>query len=77
MGVFKYLHFPAPMEIYTEQASKGILNGEALAIFERGLIIHFQQISKAAALYERALLGRIKRALEKYRRVDDSTNNYP
>ena len=34
-----------------------IQRGEALAIFERDLIIHFQQISKAAALYVRALLG--------------------
>ena len=41
-----------------------IQRGEALAIFERDLIIHFQQTSKAAALYVRALLGGIKRALE-------------
>ena len=34
-----------------------IQRGEALAIFERDLIIHFQQISQAAALYIRALLG--------------------
>ena len=39
-----------------------IQRGEALAIFERDLIIHFQQISRAAALYMRALLGH--RALE-------------
>ena len=50
---------------------------EALAIFERDLIIHFQQISKAAALYVRALLGGIKRALEVYRRVDETTKNFP
>ena len=38
-----------------------IQRGEALAIFERDLIIHFQQISRAgAALYVRALLGGIK-----------------
>ena len=37
-----------------------IQRGEALAIFERDLIIHFQQISKAATLYVRALLGGIK-----------------
>ena len=49
---------------------------EALAIFERDLIIHFQQISKAAALYARALLGGIK-TLEVYRRVDDSTSSNP
>ena len=42
--------------------------GEALAIFERDLTIHFQQISRAAALYIRALLGGIKRVLEVYRR---------
>ena len=51
--------------------------GEALAIFERDLIIRFQQISKAAALYVRALLGGIKRALEVYRRVDETTKNFP
>ena len=54
-----------------------IQRGEVLAIFERDLIIHFQQISKAAALYVRALLGGIKRALEIYRRVDETTKNYP
>ena len=48
----------------------------ALAVFERDLIIHFQQISRAAALYVRALLGGVKRALEVYRRVDDTTKNY-
>ena len=32
-----------------------IQRGEALAIFERDLIIHFQQISRAAALYIRAV----------------------
>ena len=40
-----------------------IQRGEALAVFERDLIIHFQQISRAAALYVRALLGGVKRAL--------------
>ena len=54
-----------------------IQRGEALAIFERDLIIHFQQISRAAALYVRALLGGVKRALEIYRRVDESTKNHP
>ena len=53
-----------------------IQRGEALAVFERDLIIHFQQISRAAALYVRALLGGVKRALEVYRRVDDTTKNY-
>ena len=54
-----------------------IQRGEALAIFERDLIIHFQQISRAAALYVRALMGGVKRALEIYRRVDESTKNFP
>ena len=45
-----------------------IQRGEALAIFERDLIVRFQQISGAAALYIRALLGGIKRTLEIYRR---------
>ena len=54
-----------------------IQRGEALAIFERDLIIHFQQISKAAALYVRALLGGVNRALEIYRRVDETTKNFP
>ena len=54
-----------------------IQRGEALAIFERDLIIHFQQISRAAALYIRALLGGVKRALEMHRSVDDTTKNFP
>ena len=54
-----------------------IQRGEALAVFERDLIIHFQQISRAAALYVRALLGGVKRTLEVYRRVDGTTKNYP
>ena len=51
--------------------------GEALAVFERDLIIHFQQISKAAALCARALLGGVKRSLEVYRRVDNTTKAFP
>ena len=54
-----------------------IQGGEALAIFERDLVIHLQQISRAAALCVRALLGGIKRTLEIYRRVDETTKNYP
>ena len=54
-----------------------IQRGEALAIFERDLIIHFQQISRAATLYVRALMGGVKRALEIYRRVDETTKNFP
>ena len=41
-----------------------VKKGEALANFERELIIHFQRISKAAALYAKALLGGVRRALE-------------
>ena len=40
--------------------------GEALDIFERDLIIHFQHTSRAAALYIHALLGGVK-----------TTKNYP
>ena len=54
-----------------------IQRGEALAIFERDLIIHFQQISRAAALYIRALSGGVKRTLEVYRRVDETTKELP
>ena len=54
-----------------------IQRGEASAIFERDLIIHFQQISRAAALYIRALLGGVNRTLEVYRRADETTKNYP
>ena len=52
-----------------------IQRGEALGIFERDLIIQFQQISRAAALYIRALLGGVKRTLEIYRRVDETAKN--
>ena len=34
-------------------------------------------VLQAAALYIRALLGGIKRTLEIYRRVDETTKNYP
>ena len=50
---------------------------EKLWLSSKDLIIHFQQISRAAALYIRALLGGVKRTLEVYRRVDDTTKNYP
>ena len=49
----------------------------SLSSRERDLIIHFQQISRAAALYIRALLGGVKRALEVYRRVDETTKTFP
>ena len=68
-----------PISLWKELGSATvdvIQRGEALAIFERDLIIHFQQISKAAALYVEALLGGIKRALEIYQRVDETTSNY-
>ena len=54
-----------------------IQRGETLAIFERDFIIHCQQISRAAALYIRALLGGVKRALEIYRKVDETTKKHP
>ena len=54
-----------------------IQRGEALAIFKRDLIIHFQQMSKAAAWYVRALLGGVKGALEVYHRVEDTTKRLP
>ena len=54
-----------------------IQRGEALATFEKDLSIHFQQISKEAALYVRALLGGIRRTLAIYHRVDAITNSYP
>ena len=53
-----------------------IQRDEALATFERDLIIRFQHIWKAAALYARAL-GGVKQALEVYRRVDHTSNSYP
>ena len=52
-------------------------NVEKHSLSSKDLIIHFQQISRAAALYIRALLGGVKRALEVYRRVDETTKNYP
>ena len=51
--------------------------GERLWLFSKDLIIHFQQISRAAALYIRALLGGVKRTLEVCRRVDETAKNYP
>ena len=52
-----------------------IQRGEALAIFEENLIIHFQQISRAAALH----IGweEQRETLEIYRRVNETTKNYP
>ena len=45
------------------ESSFQLQRAEALAIFERELIIRFQQTSKAAALCVRALLGGVKRTL--------------
>ena len=45
-----------------------VKRGEALANFEREMITHFQQISKAAALYAKALVEGVRGALETYRR---------
>ena len=54
-----------------------IQRGEALAIFERDLIIHFQHISKAAAVHVRAPSWWNKESSQVHRRVDDTTKNYP
>ena len=53
-----------------------IRRGESLATFERELIIHFQRVSKAAALYIKALLGGVRQSLEIYRRCDHVTDEY-
>ena len=73
----RWTHFSLEGVKFPAMTVDVIQRGEALAVFERDLIIHFQQISRAAALYIRALLGGVKRALEVYRRVDDTTKNYP
>ena len=73
----RWTHFSLEGVRFPAMTVDVIQRGEALAVFERDLIIHFQQISTAAALYVRALLGGVKRALEVYRRVDDTTKNYP
>ena len=71
----RWIHFSLEGVRFPTTTVDVIQRGEAWAIFERDLIIHFQQISKAAALYIRALLGGVKRALEIYRRVDETTKN--
>ena len=53
-----------------------VKRGEALANFEREFVIHFQRISKATALYAKALLGGEGRALEIYGRVGTITKGY-
>ena len=73
----RWTHFSLEGVRFPAMTVDVIQRGEALAVFERDLIIHFQQISRAAALYARALLGGVKRTLEVYRRVDDTTKNYP
>ena len=73
----RWTHFSLEGVRFPAMTVDVIQRGEALAIFERDLIIHFQQISRAAALYIRALLGGVKRTLEVYRRVDETTKNYP
>ena len=73
----RWTHFSVEGVRFPAMTVDVIQRGEALAIFERDLIIHFQQISRAAALYIRALLGGVKRALEVYRRVDETTKNHP
>ena len=73
----RWTHFSLEGVRFPAMTVDVIQRGEALAVFERDLIIHFQQISRATALYVRALLGGVKRALEVYRRVDETTKNYP
>ena len=73
----RWTHFSLEGVRFPAMTVDVIQRGEALAVFERDLIIHFQQISRAAALYVRALLGGVKRTLEVYRRVDDTTKYYP
>ena len=73
----RWTHFSLEGVRFPAMTVDVIQRGEALAVFERDLIIRFQQISRAAALYVRALLGGVKRALEVYRRVDETTKNYP
>ena len=67
----RWTHFSLERVKFPTATVDVIQRGEALAIFERDLIIHFQQISKEAALYVRALLGGIKRTLEVYHRVPE------
>ena len=73
----RWTHFSLEGVKFPAMTVDVIQRGEAIATFERDPIIHFQQISRAAALYTRALLGGIRRALEVYRRVDETTKNYP
>ena len=49
--------------------------GEALAIFERDLIFHFQQISQAAALYVRGLSGSDSQVGQELGTVHDTMRN--
>ena len=73
----RWTHFSLEGVRFPAMTVDVIQRGEALAVFERDLIIHFQKISRAAALYVRALLGGVKRTLEVYRRVDATTQNFP
>ena len=49
----RWTHFSLDGVRFPAMTVDAIQRGEALAIFERDLIIHFQQISRAAALYIR------------------------
>ena len=73
----RWTHFSLEGVRFPAMTVDVIQRGEALAVFERDLTIHFQQTSRDAALYVRVLLGGVRRALEVYRRVDDTTKNYP
>ena len=51
----RWTHFSLEGVRFPAMTVDVIQRGEALAVFERDLIIHFQQTSRAAALYVRAL----------------------
>ena len=61
----RWTHFSLEGVRFPAMTVDVIQRGEALAVFERDFSRHFQQISRA--LYVRALLGGVKRALEVYR----------
>ena len=70
----------SPAECEAALRVDAIQRGEALAIFERDLIIRFQQTSRAAALYIRALLVGVRellRSIERLMRLPRTTRGQP
>ena len=63
----RWTHFSLEGVKFPAMTVDVIQRGEALAVFERDLIIHFQQTSRAAALYIRALLGGVTPGTEEGR----------